>query len=143
MSIERDSSIRFHELGTLASVTRWISSHDEGIAEWLKNVRRAYQPDRANVPEKHRSAIVLFQDASEKTPARIGLLDAGGASFDDVTAWSTWQDPSASSRGSALQDEETQGGTKFHGLHHSRQMESEVHVQQDERQADHRERQRA
>src|SRR5579872_3916160 len=109
MSIERDSAIRFHELGTLASVTRWISSHDEGIAEWLKNVRRAYQPDRANVPEKHRCAIALFQDSCNKSPARIGLLDVGGASFDDVTAWSTWQDPSASRRGLALQEEETQG----------------------------------
>jgi hypothetical protein len=48
MSIERDEQIRFHELGTLTSVTRWIRSHDEGVAEWLKNARRAYQPDRAN-----------------------------------------------------------------------------------------------
>ena len=36
MAIERDSQIRFHELGTLQSVTRWIRSHDEGLAEWLK-----------------------------------------------------------------------------------------------------------
>jgi hypothetical protein len=48
MSIERDEQIRFHELGTLTSVTRWIRSHNEGVAEWLKNVRRAYQPGRAD-----------------------------------------------------------------------------------------------
>ena len=35
MSIERDARIEFHEAGTLISVTRWIRSHDEGIAEWL------------------------------------------------------------------------------------------------------------
>lgn len=109
MSIERDSSIRFHELGTLTSVTRWVSSHDEGISEWLKNVRRAYQPDRANVEEKHRGAILLLKDAQARNPARIGLLDVGGATLEDVTAWSTWQDPSASGRGSVLAEEDTQG----------------------------------
>ena len=41
MSIERDKEIVFHEEGTLNAVTRWISSHDEGIAEWLKNARPA------------------------------------------------------------------------------------------------------
>ena len=86
-----------------------VGSHDEGIAEWLKNVRRAYQSDRANVDEKHRAGILLLKDANAKTPARIGLLDVGGATLDDVMAWSTWQDPSASGRGSALLEEETQG----------------------------------
>jgi hypothetical protein len=45
MSIERDSKIEFHPSGTLTSAARWIRSHNEGIAEWLKNTRRAYQPD--------------------------------------------------------------------------------------------------
>jgi len=109
MSIERDPTIRFHETGTLISVTRCIRSHDEGIAEWLKNTRRAYQPDRANVEEKHRAALLIFRDAEAKGLARIGLLDVGGASLDDVTAWSTWMDPNASSRGSSRLEEETQG----------------------------------
>src|SRR5919108_2761877 len=51
MSIERSEAIRFHEQGTLNAVTRWIAAHDEGIAEWFKNVRRQYQSDRANVPQ--------------------------------------------------------------------------------------------
>ena len=109
MQIERDDSIRFHELGTLKAVTRWMRGHDEGLAEWLKNVRRAYQPDRANVVEKHRVAVLLFKDADRHSPARIGLLDVGGASLEDVLAWSTWQDPSASSRGARVDEEETQG----------------------------------
>jgi hypothetical protein len=110
MAIERDSSIRFDPGGTLSSVTRWITNHDEGVAEWLKNARRAYQVDRANVEEKHRSAVLLLGDAHDGSPARIGVLDAGGATLEDVTAWSTWQDPSASGRGSALAAEEaTQG----------------------------------
>jgi hypothetical protein len=109
LTIERDASIRFHEHGTLTSVTRWVTSHDEGIAEWLKNARRAYQPDRANVDEKHRTAVLLLKDAAGKTPSRIGLLDTGGASLEDVTAWSTWQDPSASGRGSLAIEEDTQG----------------------------------
>jgi hypothetical protein len=108
-SIERDAGIRFHELGTLTSITRWVSSHDEGIAEWLKNSRRAYQPDRSNVEEAHRTALLLLKDAAGKSPARIGLLDTGGATLDDVTAWSTWQDPTASGRGSEVPEEETQG----------------------------------
>jgi len=49
MAIERDAGPKFHELGTLMSLTKWIRTHDEGLAEWLKNVRRAYQSDRANV----------------------------------------------------------------------------------------------
>ncbi len=61
MNIERDEKIHFHELGTLISVTRWITTHDEGVAEWLKNSRRAYQPDRANVAEEHRTAALLEQ----------------------------------------------------------------------------------
>ncbi len=109
MSIERDANIKFHELGTLTSVTRWIRAHDEGVAEWLKNARRAYQPDRAGVDEKHRAAILLLKDANTTTPARIGLLDVGGATRDDVTRWSTWQDPDASSGGSGLREEETEG----------------------------------
>jgi hypothetical protein len=51
MGIERDPAIRFHEAGTLNAVTRWIASHDEGLAEWFKNSRRAYQGDRADVAE--------------------------------------------------------------------------------------------
>lgn len=111
MTIERDSAIKFHELGTLNAVTRWIASHDEGIAEWLKNVRRTYQPDRANVDEKHRAAVLLLEDSDVPTgkEARIGILDVGGATLEDVVAWSTWQDPTASSRGSGLAEEETQG----------------------------------
>jgi hypothetical protein len=109
MAIERDRRIKFHELGTLTSVTRWIRTHDEGLAEWLKNARRAYQPDRANVDEDHRVAVLLFKDSDGDTPARIGLCDVGGATSDDVTRWSIWQDPDAASRGSGLQEEDTQG----------------------------------
>lgn len=109
MNIERNEPIRFHEKGTLEAVTRWIATHHDGIAEWLKNVRRQYQVDRANVAENHRVAALLLQDATDGNPARIGVLDVGGATLEDVTAWSTWQDTSASHRGSGLQEEETQG----------------------------------
>lgn len=109
MAIERDSRIKFHELGTLQSVTHWIGGHDEGLAEWLKNARRAYQWDRANVDEEHRAAVILLKDGFFNHPARIGLLDVGGASFDDVETWSTWQDPDASGRGSGVVEEITQG----------------------------------
>lgn len=107
--IERNEGIRFHERGTLEAVTRWIANHHDGLAEWLKNVRRQYQVDRANVDEKHRVAILLLQDAKGDRPGRIGVLDVGGATLEDVTAWSTWQDPDASTRGSGVQEEETQG----------------------------------
>lgn len=109
MSIERNETIRFHEQGTLTAVTRWIAAHHEGIAEWFKNVRRQYQVDRANVADDLRAAVLLLQDASADKPARIGVLDVGGATLEDVTAWSIWQDPAASSRSSQLQEEETQG----------------------------------
>lgn len=109
MTIERDAAIRFHERGTLSSVTRWISDHAEGLAEWLKNVRRAYQGDRADVAEGDRSAVLLLRDATESDEGRIGVLDVGGATVEDVTAWSTWQDPEASGRGAGTPEEETQG----------------------------------
>jgi hypothetical protein len=109
MTIERNESIRFHEQGTLEAVTRWIATHHDGVAEWMKNVRRQYQIDRANVSEDHRVAVLLVQDAKEGRPARIGVLDVGGATLEDVTFWSTWQDPDASHRGSRLAEEETQG----------------------------------
>ena len=80
-----------------------------GIAEWLKNARRAYQTDRANVDEKCRVAVILLKDEDTSGPARIGLLDVGGANLDDVNAWSVWQDPTASSRGSPMPEEETHG----------------------------------
>jgi hypothetical protein len=107
--IERREPIRFHEQGTLNAVTRWIAAHDDGVAEWFKNVRRQYQIDRANVSPKHRVAVLLLQDARGEKPARIGVLDVGGATLEDVTAWSTWQDPWASRRGLQVQEEETQG----------------------------------
>ncbi|MDP2884785.1 MAG: Ig-like domain-containing protein [Ignavibacteria bacterium] len=109
MNIERNELIRFHERGTLEAVTRWIASHHDGIAEWFKNVRRQYQVDRANVLEDHKVAILLLQDTKGGKPARIGVLDVGGATLEDVTAWSTWQDPDASRRASLIQEEETQG----------------------------------
>ncbi len=114
MAIERDPELEFHKQGTLNAVTRWMATHDEGVAEWLKNVRRAYQQDRANVGEEHRIALLLLKDpdllsVDGTKDGRIGLLDAGGATVEDVTAWSTWQDPSASNRGSAMPEEETQG----------------------------------
>ncbi len=109
MAIERDQHIKFHELGTLQSVTRWIRSHEEGLAEWLKNARRAYQPDRADVAEQQRVAVLLFKDAHASSAARVGLLDVGGATLEDVNAFSTWQDPEASGRGSGLAEETTQG----------------------------------
>jgi hypothetical protein len=109
MSIERNEPIRFHEKGTLEAVTRWIATHHDGVAEWLKNVRRQYQVDRANVAENHRVAALLLQDGKDGKPARIGVLDVGGATLEDVTAWSTWQDTSASHRGSGFQEEQTQG----------------------------------
>ena len=61
VSIERIAGIVFHEEGTLNSVTRWMSSHDEGIAEWLKNARRAYQPDRGSVEDQDRIAVILLK----------------------------------------------------------------------------------
>src|SRR2546425_4631776 len=109
MTIERNEGIRFHPQGTLDAVTRWIANHHDGIAEWLKNVRRQYQVDRANVREEHRVAALLLHDAKGGRPARIGVLDVGGATLEDVTAWSTWQDPQASGRGSGLEEEDTQG----------------------------------
>lgn len=109
MTIERNEAIKFHEKGTLEAVTRWISSHSDGLAELFKNVRRQYQADRANVADGQRVAVLLMSDAAEDRPARIGLLDVGGATLEDVTAWSTWQDPEASRRGSQLDEEATQG----------------------------------
>jgi hypothetical protein len=54
--------------------------------------------------------VLLFSDAvNRNSPARIGLLDVGGATLEDVNAFSTWQDPEASSRGSPLVEETTQG----------------------------------
>jgi hypothetical protein len=91
MSIERDPNIIFDPEGTLRATTRWVSHHEEGLAEWLKNVRRIYQIDRANVSDDHRVVAVLMCDASGKDPARIGLLDVGGATADDVSRWSQWQ----------------------------------------------------
>ena len=105
MSIERNEPINFHAQGTLDAVTRWIATHPEGIAEWFKNVRRQYQVDRANVAEEHRTAVLLLKDARGGSSARIGVLDVGGATLEDVTAWSTWDDPEASHRGSGIQDD--------------------------------------
>src|SRR5882762_10068658 len=109
MTIERDSTIKFHELGTLNAVTRWITTHDEGIAEWLKNARRAYQTDRSNVADDQRMAAILLVDSHREELARIGLLDVGGASANDLARWSIWQDPDASRPGGRNAEEETQG----------------------------------
>lgn len=109
MNIERNEPICFHVKGTLDAVTRWIATHGDGIAECLKNVRRQYQTDRANVSAKHRVSVILLKESSGNAPARIGVLDVGGATLEDVTAWRPWNDPNSSARGSILQEEETQG----------------------------------
>ena len=104
MAIERDANIAFDPDGTPRATTSWISKHDEGLAELLKNVRYAYLPNRANVSAKHHVAAVLLVDADERGPARIGVLDVGGATVEDLTRWSVWQDQRAS-----LVDGVTQG----------------------------------
>lgn len=111
MTIERTDPIQWHAEGTLRAVTRWIASHDEGLSELLKNTRRAYQVDRLNVSEDHRAAVVLLHDGEpdKGKPARIGVLDVGGATLEDADAWSIWHDPDASSRRSGVDEEETQG----------------------------------
>jgi hypothetical protein len=108
MAIERVGRIFFDDLGTLMASTRWISTHDEGIAEWLKNARLAYQGDRSNVDEQDRFCILLFKDSDTGGHARIGLIDVGAATLEDIERWSKWNDPQASSRGSSLPEEETQ-----------------------------------
>lgn len=109
--IERTEDIQFHREGTLRAVTRWVTGHDEGVSELFKNVRRAYQADRLDVEDENRVAVLLLKDGdtARGIPARLGVLDVGGATIDDVEAWSVWDDPQASSRGSELQEEETQG----------------------------------
>jgi len=92
MSIERDPNITFDPDGTLRATTSWISKHDEGLAELLKNVRYAYLPNRANAEAKHHVAAILLVDGNESSPARIGVLDVGGATLADLTRWSVWQD---------------------------------------------------
>lgn len=111
MSIERDANITFDPQGTLRATTRWVSQHDEGLPEWLKNVRRAYQIDRANVSDDHRVAVILLQDANSRKSAQMGMLDVGGATLDDVTRWSEWQSLTASqgSNNPVPNEEETQG----------------------------------
>jgi hypothetical protein len=108
MPIERDSNIVFDDQGTLIASTRWISTHDEGIAEWMKNARRAYQVDRANVADADRISVLLFKDCDPRAAARVGLLDVGGATIEDIERWNKWNDPQASSRGSELLEEKTQ-----------------------------------
>ncbi len=105
LKIEKDE-IEFHQLGVLTSVTKWINTHERGFPEWIKNVRSAY--NRLNLPEKHKVAVLLFKDKDERGPAKLGLLDVGGATSEDIKRWSVWQDPEASSRGQEKQ-EETQG----------------------------------
>ena len=73
------------------TATAWQSSS--------KTVRRQYQVDRANVADNHRVALLLMSDATAEQPARIGVTDVGGATLEDVTAWSTWQDPDARDAG--------------------------------------------
>ena len=74
MNIERDDKITWHDVGTLDSVTRWITSHDEGLAELLKNVRSQYQVGRADVPEELWVTLILLKDEDAAGPARIGVL---------------------------------------------------------------------
>lgn len=111
MSIERDPNITFDPEGTLRATTRWVSHHEEGLAEWLKNVRRAYQVDRAAVADDHRIAAILMCDAMDTQPASVGVLDVGGATIADVNRWSEWQSLTAS-HGSGISiacGEQTQG----------------------------------
>lgn len=97
MSIERDTQIHFDPDGTLRATTSWISKHDEGLAELLKNALYAYHPRRANVDIRHCVASILLVDGEESgATARIGVLDVGGATLEDVNRWSEWQNQRAS-----------------------------------------------
>lgn len=110
IEIERDEKIQLHIKGTLKSITRWVTIHEQGISEWLKNTRRAYFPDRADILPQYRVAVLLLKDKTKDSEARIGLLDVGGLSLEDIEKWSVWQDPEASVRSITTERiEETQG----------------------------------
>mgnify|MGYP001094847492 CR=1 FL=1 len=110
LDIERDDELRIHKRGTLKSITRWVNTHETGIAEWLKNTRRAYFPDRANVQSMHWGGVLLLNDKNLHGDSRIGFLDVGGLTNEDVEKWSVWQDPEASERAQTKERiEETQG----------------------------------
>jgi hypothetical protein len=96
VAIERDLDIVFDPDGTLRATTSWISKHDEGLAELLKNVRYAYLPNRANVEQDHHVAAILLVNGDESSPARVGVLDVGGATLADLTRWGKWQHEGAS-----------------------------------------------
>jgi hypothetical protein len=112
MSLQTINRLPIHDFGALQGLTRWISTHDSGISEWLKNVRAAYQEKRADVKLQNRVAILLIKDKDKSGPARFGVLDVGGLSFDDVSSWSVWNDPDASSRGGPKQEENQGNGGK-------------------------------
>ena len=110
IEIERDEKIQLHIKGTLKSITRWVTTHEQGISEWLKNTRRAYLPDRANILPQSRVTVLLFKDKTKNGEARIGLLDVGGLTLEDIEKWNVWQDPEASVRSITTERlEETQG----------------------------------
>ena len=103
------SRLPIHDLGTLRGLTRWISKHESGVSEWFKNVRSAYyQEGRTDVKPNHKVAVLLIKSAGKDEPSRIGVLDVGGFTFEDVKNWSVWNKPDASYRGGPKQ-EETQG----------------------------------
>ena len=105
LKIER-RKIKFHPLGTLKSLTQWVNRHEDGYPELIKNVRAVYS--RLKLDEKYKVALLLFKDKDKNGPARLGLLDVGGATKEDLDRWSLWQDPEASARGEE-KEEETQG----------------------------------
>ena len=63
--------------GTLDAVTRWVATHAEGLAEWMKNIRRQYQPDRAAVADYHRVATLLLRVARLQHSQSARSPDAG------------------------------------------------------------------
>lgn len=114
MTIQRDAHITFHEEGTLRAVTAWLHHHDAGLAELFKNTRRAYAADRAGLMPEEKVAVLLVRNAdvlstTGEAKPRIGVLDVGGASLNDILAWGEWQNPNASKRNGKDADEETQG----------------------------------
>lgn len=107
-----ENKLPIHELGTLRMFTKWITKHEDGVVEWMKNVRAAYQPNRSKVQNNDRCAVILFKDMDRNGPAAIGILDVGGLTFDDIQNWYLWNHPDASSRGKQKEEENQGNGGK-------------------------------
>ena len=89
-----DENVLVHEEGAIRLICAQFRSHEDGLAEWIKNSSDMYR--RMDSEPDASVILVLLRDGDKSEGALVGCLDFGGMTTTDIEQkFRNWADPEA------------------------------------------------